>query len=292
MRRVSRPDPRPEPGLANAGVRFVKMHGLGNDFVVVDRRYQSFTPDSDQIRAMADRHTGIGFDQLLLLDHPRADGDVAYGIYNADGRAAEQCGNGLRCVALLFYETSARRRREMSLESPAGTVRARVRDDGLVTVEMGVPDFTPAALPYEATEQAPVYTIEVEGRTLEFGAVSMGNPHAVIRVPAAAGAPVAEIGPVLERHPAFPKGTNVGFMEIVDRGRIVLRVHERGCGETRACGTGACAAAAVARLWGETDATVIVRLPGGEISIAWEGPGEPLWMTGPAVRVYEGITNQ
>ena len=268
------------------------MHGLGNDFVVVDRRNQTFTPDADQIRAMADRHTGIGFDQLLLLDHPRADGDVAFGIYNSDGHAAEQCGNGLRCVALLFYETSARRRREMSLESPAGTVRARVRDDGQVTVEMGVPDFAPAALPFGATQQAPVYTIDAAGRTLEFGAVSMGNPHAVIPVAAAAEAPVAEVGSALERHEAFPNGTNVGFMEIVDRSHIVLRVHERGCGETRACGTGASAAAAVARLWGETDATVVVRLPGGELSITWEGPGEPLWMTGPAVRVYEGITNQ
>jgi len=283
---------RPESALANAGVRFVKMHGLGNDFVVIDRRYQSFTADADQIRAMADRHTGIGFDQLLLLDPPRKGGDVAYGIYNADGLAAEQCGNGLRCVALLFYETSAGRRREMAVESPSGTVRARVLDDGLVTVEMGVPDFRPAALPFEATEQAPVYTIEAAGRSVEIGAVSMGNPHAVIRVAAAAGAPVTELGAVIEHHPAFPKGVNVGFMEIVDRNHIVLRVHERGCGETRACGTGASAAAALARLWGETDATVTVRLPGGEIGIAWEGEGESLWMTGPAVRVYEGTTNQ
>ncbi len=167
---------RPESALASAGVRFVKMHGLGNDFVVIDRRYQSFTADADQIRAMADRHTGIGFDQLLLLDHPRDDGDVAYGIYNADGLAAEQCGNGLRCVALLFYETSAGRRREMALESPAGTVRARVRDDGLVTVEMGVPDFRPAALPFEATEQAPVYTIEAAGRSVEIRRGLHGQP--------------------------------------------------------------------------------------------------------------------
>lgn len=285
-------DKRGASALASAGVRFVKMHGLGNDFVVIDRRYQSFTPQQEDIRAMADRHTGIGFDQLLLLDPPHADGDVAFGIFNADGRPAEQCGNGLRCVALLFYETSARRRREMSLESPAGTVRARVMDNGMVTVEMGRPDFAPAALPFEATEQAASYTIEVAGRPVEFGAVSMGNAHVVIRVASAAQAPVAEIGPLLERHPAFPKGTNVGFMEIVDRKRITLRVHERGCGETRACGTGASAAAAVARLWGETDDTVTVSLPGGDLDIAWRGDDEPLWMTGPAVRIYEGITNQ
>jgi len=289
---VSSIDKRGPSALASAGVRFVKMHGLGNDFVVIDRRYQSFTPQQEDIRAMADRHTGIGFDQLLLLDPPRADGDVAFGIFNADGRPAEQCGNGLRCVALLFYETSARRRREMSLESPAGTVRARVMDNGMVTVEMGRPDFAPAALPFEATEQAASYTIEVAGRPVEFGAVSMGNAHVVIRVASAAQAPVAEIGPLLERHPAFPKGTNVGFMEIVDRKRITLRVHERGCGETRACGTGASAAAAVARLWGETDDTVTVSLPGGDLDIAWRGDDEPLWMTGPAVRIYEGITNQ
>jgi diaminopimelate epimerase len=289
---VSSIDKRGASALASAGVRFVKMHGLGNDFVVIDRRYQSFTPQREEIRAMADRHTGIGFDQLLLLDPPRADGDVAFGIFNADGQPAEQCGNGLRCVALLFYETSARRRREISLESPAGTVRARVMDNGMVTVEMGRPDFAPAALPFEATEQAASYTIEVAGRPVEFGAVSMGNAHVVIRVASAAQAPVAEIGPLLERHPAFPKGTNVGFMEIVDRKRITLRVHERGCGETRACGTGASAAAAVARLWGETDDTVTVSLPGGDLDIAWRGDDEPLWMTGPAVRIYEGITNQ
>jgi len=289
---VSSIDKRGPSALASAGVRFLKMHGLGNDFVVIDRRYQSFTPQQEDVRAMADRHTGIGFDQLLLLDPPRADGDVAFGIFNADGRPAEQCGNGLRCVALLFYETSARRRREMSLESPAGTVRARVMDNGMVTVEMGRPDFAPAALPFEATEQAASYTIEVAGRPVEFGAVSMGNAHVVIRVASAAQAPVAEIGPLLERHPAFPKGTNVGFMEIVDRKRITLRVHERGCGETRACGTGASAAAAVARLWGETDDTVTVSLPGGDLDIAWRGDDEPLWMTGPAVRIYEGITNQ
>lgn len=278
--------------LASAGVRFVKMHGLGNDFVVVDRRGQVFAPTAGQIRAMADRHTGIGFDQMLLLDPPESDGDVAFRIYNADGHAAEQCGNGIRCVARLFYESSARRRREMALESPAGTVRGRVQDDGRVAVEMGEPDFRPAALPFERTEQSLRYTIEIDGASVSFGAVSMGNPHVVIPVASVADAPVGRLGPRLEHHAAFPRGTNVGFLEIVDRRRIRLRVHERGVGETRACGTGASAAAAVARAWGEIEQQVTVSLPGGDLSIAWPGPGEPLWMTGPAERVYEGIISQ
>jgi len=282
----------PTQKLASAGVRFVKMHGLGNDFVVVDRRQQVFEPSAPQIRAMADRHTGVGFDQLLLLDPPESDGDVAFRIYNADGHAAEQCGNGLRCVARLFFESSARRRREMALESPAGTVRGRVQDDGRVAVEMGQPDFRPAALPFERTEQSPRYTIEVDGESVSFGAVSMGNPHVVIPVAAVTEAPVEWLGPRLEHHAAFPRGTNVGFLEIVDRRHVRLRVHERGVGETRACGTGASAAAAVARQWGEIDEEITVALPGGELTIAWGGAGEPLWMTGPAEKVYEGIISQ
>lgn len=278
--------------LASAGVRFVKMHGLGNDFVVVDRRQQVFEPSASQIRAMADRHIGVGFDQLLILDPPESDGDVAFRIFNADGRAAEQCGNGVRCVARLFFESSARRRREMALESPAGTVRGRVLDDGAVAVEMGQPDFRPASLPFERTGQSPRYTIDVEGESVSFGAVSMGNPHVVIPVAAVATAPVEWLGPRLENHAAFARGTNVGFLEIVDRRHLRLRVHERGVGETRACGTGASAAAAVARLWGEIDEVVTVTLPGGELSIAWGGVGEPLWMTGPAEKVYEGIISQ
>lgn len=275
--------------LARSGIRFVKMHGLGNDFVVVDRRQQSFDPKPEDIRRMADRHTGVGFDQLLVLDAPSGDGDVGFGIFNADGEPAEQCGNGLRCVARLFFESSAKRRRDLRLESPAGLICARVLDDGRVSVDMGEPDFAPEALPFVGVECAETYLLSAAGIDVRFGAVSMGNPHVVIPVDDVRQAPVATIGPALEHHQAFPRRTNVGFMQVAGRERILLRVHERGCGETRACGTGASAAAAVARHWGLTDRDVTVALPGGELEIAWEGPGHHLWMTGPAVRVFEGI---
>jgi diaminopimelate epimerase len=275
--------------LARPGVRFVKMHGLGNDFVVVDRRQQTFDPQAGDIRRMADRHTGVGFDQLLLLDAPSADGDVGFGIYNADGEPAEQCGNGLRCVARLFFETSARRRRDLRLESPAGPISARVLDDGRVSVDMGEPSFAPAALPFVGVDPAESYVLRVNGEDVRFGAVSMGNPHVVVPVKDIRKAPVEIIGPALERHQAFPRRTNVGFMQIADPGSILLRVYERGCGETRACGTGASAAAAVARHWGQAEREVTVSLPGGDLEIMWEGPGHHLWMTGPAVKVFEGI---
>ncbi len=281
--------PGPGASLARAGVRFVKMHGLGNDFVVIDRRSQTFDPRPADIRAMADRHTGIGFDQLLILDTPTHQGDVGFGIFNADGQSAEQCGNGLRCVARLFFETSAKRRRDLIVESPAGLIPARVLEDGRVAVDMGEPDFDPRSLPFAASSQARSYTLSAGGEEIRFGAVSMGNPHIVIPVPETSSAPVTTLGPELEAHPAFPRHTNVGFMEVLERDRIRLRVYERGCGETRACGTGASAAAAVARHWGQTDGKVTVSLPGGELEIEWEGPGNHLWMTGPAVKVFEGI---
>ena len=275
--------------LARSGVRFTKMHGLGNDFVVIDRRQQTFEPQPGDIRRMADRHTGIGFDQLLVLDPPSGDGDLGFGIYNADGKSAEQCGNGLRCVARLFFETSAKRNRDLVMESPAGPVRARVLDDGTVSVDMGEPDFDPRSLPFEADAEADSYRLTADCREVSFGAVSMGNPHIVIPVPDVATAEVEEIGSALAAHDAFPNSTNVGFMEIVDLARIRLRVRERGVGETLACGTGASAAAAVARRWGKVESEVMVELPGGELEIQWDGPGGHLWMTGPAVRVYEGI---
>jgi diaminopimelate epimerase len=273
-------------------LRFVKMHGLGNDFVVIDRRIQPFAPSAERVRRLADRRLGIGCDQLLLLDSPRGEADLSWRIFNADGGEAQQCGNGARCVAWLFAEG---RPATVRMEGSAGTITAQVRNDGLVSIEMGAPDFEPGALPFdpaagEATFADGVYTMRTGGGTVCFGAVSLGNPHVVLEVDDVNGAPVARLGPLLERHDAFPERTNVGFVERAGPDRVRLRVWERGSGETRACGTGACAAVAVLRRRGQVDARVTVELPGGELSIAWPGPAEPLWMTGPATLAYEGTT--
>lgn len=279
----------PPFSLPAQGLRFVKMHGLGNDFMLVDTRHQLFRPEPGLVRQLADRRRGVGFDQLMLLHEPSGDADAAYRIYNADGGEAEQCGNGARCVARMVYESGRSGRRDLVLESPAGVLRAVVREDWQVSLEMGVPDFRPAALPFEATSEAEAYTIQLDGESLRFGAVSMGNPHVVLPVESVATAPVGRLGPALETHPRFPRRTNVGFMEVVDRGHLRVRVWERGTGETLACGTGACAAAAVARSWGRTGEETVVSLPGGDLTIAWPGTGHAMWMTGPTVKVYEGI---
>ena len=268
-------------------MRFTKMHGLGNDFIIFDAPAAG-APDAATLRRLADRYTGIGFDQALMLEAPRHAGTaVYYRIFNADGREVEQCGNGARCIARFLYERTGGKSPEMVLDSPGGPVNARVEGDQ-VSVAMGVPDFDPAALPFEASGEAYVYPLAVGASEVEIGAVSIGNPHAIIRVPSVADAPVARLGPAIENHPRFPRRTNVGFMEVIDRGHIRLRVHERGTGETRACGTGACAAVAVGRRHGLLDENVRVDLPGGRLDIQWKGPGEPIWMTGPADRAFEG----
>jgi diaminopimelate epimerase len=272
----------------DAPVRFLKMHGLGNDFVVVDRRKQFFKPDAAEIRRLADRQTGLGFDQLLLLDPPTRGADISWRIYNADGGEAQQCGNGARCVALLLSEEQAQSGQELVLQGIGGRLRAVVRDDGTVSLNTGVPNFFPASLPFETTSEAEVYTIRADQAEITFGAVSVGNPHIVIRVDDVDTANVETLGPLLETDPAFPERTNVGFVQIMDREHLRLRVHERGTGETRACGTGACAAAALARVWGETKEEVVVEMPGGKLTIRWPGRGQPLWMTGPAEKAYEG----
>ncbi len=271
-------------------VRFVKMHGLGNDFVVIDRRDQHFEPTAGRVRRYADRRTGIGFDQLLLIDPPSGEATVAWRIFNADGSEAEQCGNGARCVAALVTDGAPGR---IVLEGAAGRLAAEVHESGLVSIDMGVPDFRPDALPFDpaagnATSDDGAYTMLADGAAVTFGAVSMGNPHVVIDVPDVARAPVERLGPLLERHPAFPERTNVGFAQRLAADRIALRVWERGSGETRACGSGACAAMAVLRSRGAVGDSVRVRLPGGELAIAWPGEGQRLWMTGPATRAYEG----
>lgn len=265
---------------------FTKMHGLGNDFIVFEAD-DAALPDAAQLRRMADRRTGIGFDQALALQAPhRADTDVFYRIFNADGSEVEQCGNGARCVASLIARRHGRQR--LHMDSPGGLVNAELHTDGQVTLDMGIPNFAPAALPFVAEAPAPRYTLEVAGQQVEIGAVSMGNPHAVLIVPAVDTAPVASLGPPLESHARFPRRVNVGFMQIVSPEHIRLRVYERGVGETQACGTGACAAVAVGRQRGLLSESVRVDLLGGTLNIRWTGMGEPLWMTGPAVTVYTG----
>ncbi len=270
-------------------LHFIKMHGVGNDFVIFEPQAGQSVPESETLKELANRRTGIGFDQVLILEPPRQKGsDIYYRIFNADGVEVEQCGNGARCIARLLFERHGKKNAELAMDSPGGLVRARVLEDGQVSVNMGMPVFDPASLPFNVSSEAHVYPLEVAGSALEIGAVSIGNAHAVVTVASVDTAPVDRIGPALENHPAFPRRTNVGFMEIIDPGHIRLRVHERGTGETRACGTGACAAVAVGRKHGKLDDSVMVELPGGELQVNWAGPGESIWLTGPATKVYEG----
>jgi len=272
-------------------ISFTKMHGLGNDFIVFDGG--TTLPTADQWRQLSDRRTGIGFDQALVIEKPQQSGtDVFYRIFNADGSEVEQCGNGARCVARLVAERQGQP--VLHMDSPGGRINAELKADGSVSLDMGVPNFDPASLPFDVGNELArahrphTYSIDVAGQTIEAGAVSMGNPHVVLDVLDVAAAPVATLGPALESHPRFPRRVNVGFMQVVSRDHIRLRVFERGVGETRACGTGACAAVAVGRLRGLLNETVRVDLPGGTLHIRWRGEGEHLWMTGPAVTVYTG----
>ena len=268
---------------------FTKMHGLGNDFIVFDAARPDEVPSAEALRRLADRRTGIGFDQALVLEPPRrAHTDVFYRIFNADGSEVEQCGNGARCIARLVATRATVRDRPLVMDSPGGIVNARLRADGLVSVAMGVPDFDPRSLPFEAAGEAPSYRLELPAGPVEFGAVSVGNPHAVIRVRSVREAPVDTVGPAVENHPRFPRRVNVGFLEIVAPDHVRLRVFERGAGETRACGTGACAAVAVGRRHGPLAEEVRVDVPGGRLIVQWPGPGEPIWLTGPAETAFEG----
>ncbi|HKU12875.1 MAG TPA: diaminopimelate epimerase [Steroidobacteraceae bacterium] len=266
---------------------FTKMHGLGNDFIVFEAPGESSLPSTAALRRLADRHTGIGFDQALVLAPPRVAGtDVFYRIFNSDGSEVEQCANGARCIASLVARKL--KRRSVQLDSAGGRIAGELHDDGSVSLDMGEPNFDPAALPFEASREADIYPLRVGEQELQIGAVSMGNPHAVIQVPAVRAAPVDTLGPAVENHSRFPRRTNVGFMEVVSAGHIRLRVHERGAGETQACGTGACGAVAVGRKLGLLQEEVRVDAPGGSMTVRWAGPGEHLWLTGPAVSVYEG----
>ena len=234
-------------------LEFTKMHGAGNDVIVFEAPRDGTLPSAARWRELSDRHKGIGFDQAMVIEPPRRAGtDVYYRIFNADGGEVEQCGNGVRCIASFLSARggAGNGSRELVLDSPAGLIRARIHGENLVSVDMGAPNFDPKSLPFDASAEAHVYPLAVAGTEVEIGAVSMGNPHAVLTVTSVASAPVDRLGPAIERHPRFPKRVNVGFMEIVDRTHIKLRVFERGAGETLACGTGACAAVAVGRRHG------------------------------------------
>ena len=266
---------------------FTKMHGLGNDFAVFDVPAGA-PPPAEQLRRLADRHTGIGFDQALILQPPAHAGTaVFYRIFNSDGLEVEQCGNGARCIAALLAARGLARDGAVTLDSPAGPIRARIQSDGQISLDMGPVRFDPAALPFDAPAEADRYRIEA-GEAVEIGAVSIGNPHAVLAVESLESAPVARLGPAIERHERFPRRVNVGFMQVLDRTHIRLRVHERGAGETLACGTGACAAVAVGRRWGLLDPAVRVATRGGELHVRWTGPGQSIWLTGPAEIAFEG----
>ncbi len=269
-------------------LHFTKMHGIGNDFVVLDCRTRPFTLDAAQIRRLGDRHTGVGFDQLLTIE-PSRDASCLfyYGVYNTDGTMSGQCGNGVRCIAAWLRRAGVLNAGSVQLESPSGPVAVELLDDGRVRVDMGEPRFAPDDIPLHLPA-ADLYTLPAGDRAIEFGAVSMGNPHAVIEVADAASAPLASLGAALSKNGHFPQGCNVGFVQIVDRTQLKLRVWERGVGATLACGTGAGAAVAVLRRRGKVDAEVAVELPGGRLTIRWDGPQHALWMTGPAAFVYEG----
>ena len=270
-------------------LRFTKMHGLGNDFVVLDLITQSVRLDAPLIRFLADRHRGIGCDQVLVVEPPTdPDMDFLYRIYNQDGSEVQQCGNGARCVAKFIRDRRLSAKRRLRVQTLGGPISMSCGKGNVVTVSMGIPRLAPQEIPFAAARQATVYTLEACGQPVEISAVSMGNPHAVLVVDEVETAPVATLGPVLEQHPDFPERTNVGFMQVLDRGEVRLRVFERGAGETMACGSGACAAVVAGRIRGLLDERVRVHLPGGFLQIEWRGEGDPLMMTGPATTVFEG----
>jgi diaminopimelate epimerase len=274
---------------ARARLRFAKMHGQGNDFVVIDGVRQPVSLAPEQVRRIADRHRGVGFDQLLLVEPAASrDNDFRYRIFNADGGEVEQCGNGARCFARFVLDEGLTGKREIRVETASGVIMPRVESSGQVTVDMGAPRFDPKDVPFLAEREQLTYEIRVAGFPVTISVLSMGNPHAVQVVPDVDRAPVAEQGPLLERHPSFPKRVNAGYMQVAARDHIRLRVWERGAGETLACGTGACAAVVSGIRLGLLDPAVRVTTRGGDLSIRWPGDGEAVMMTGDAVRVFDG----
>jgi diaminopimelate epimerase len=273
---------------AQVSFRFTKMQGLGNDFVVLDGVRQKLALDAPTIRAIADRRFGVGCDQVLVVEAPQGDADFRYRIFNADGGEVEQCGNGARCFLVFVREHGLSTKRELRVETAGGLIVPRLTADGSVTVDMGVPRFAAADVPFTGGSGGTEDDLDVGGETLRVSVLSMGNPHAVQRTEDVDRAPVTTQGPLIERHARFPDRVNAGYMQVVDRDTIRLRVWERGAGETLACGTGACAAVVAGMRLRLLDPPVRVITRGGELRIAWQGEGTPVMMTGPAVTVYEG----
>ena len=268
--------------------KFTKMQGLGNDFVVIDAVNQSVCLSPAQRRLLADRHFGVGCDQILLVEGAVGDADFRYRIYNADGGEVEQCGNGARCFVRYVHDRGMTQKNEIRVETSGGLIIPRLEANGEVSVNMGMPKFEPKQIPFIAEKRAMTYSIDISGRQVEISAVSLGNPHAVQLVEDVDGAPVITEGALIENHPSFPKRVNAGYMQVVDRTHIRLRVYERGAGETLACGTGACAAVVIGIERGLLQSTVQVNMRGGDLTVRWEGEGQPVWMTGPAVTVFDG----
>ena len=270
-------------------IQFTKMHGLGNDFVVIDAINQEIDLTEEQVQFIADRHFGVGCDQLLLVEAPESDGvDFVYRIYNADGGEVEQCGNGARCFAVFVREKGLTEQNSIRVETASGIIELHIQDDGQVTVDMGIPELNPWNIPFNADTRLDEYSLDVNGEMIKIGAVSMGNPHAVTTVENVDTAAVDELGAGIENHSLFPNRVNAGFMQIIDDAHIRLRVFERGAGETLACGTGACAAVVIGRIQGHLADNVQVNLPGGNLQISWQGEASPVMMTGPATTVFEG----
>ncbi|AAM83974.1 diaminopimelate epimerase [Yersinia pestis] len=271
-------------------MQFSKMHGLGNDFMVVDAVTQNVYFSPELIRRLADRHTGVGFDQMLVVEPPYdPELDFHYRIFNADGSEVSQCGNGARCFARFVRLKGLTNKREISVSTQTGRMILSVTEDEQVCVNMGEPDFEPQTVPFRAAKAEKTYILRAAEHTVLCGVVSMGNPHCVMQVDDVSVANVALLGPVLENHERFPERANIGFMQVVSRDHIRLRVYERGAGETQACGSGACAAVAVGVVQDLLNENVHVELPGGSLHIRWQGPGHPLYMTGPATHVYDGF---
>ncbi len=270
-------------------LKFTKMHGAGNDFIVVDATRTPLPLGPGAINRLADRHVGIGFDQMLVVEPARSpDTDFYYRIFNADGGEVSQCGNGARCFVRYVHDKGLSAKNAIRVETRSGIIEPRLEKDGRVSVNMGTPIFEPARIPFLADRQAVIYALDVDGRTLEISALSMGNPHAVQIVADVDAAPVTSQGPLIERHARFPERVNAGYMQIVDRSHIKLRVYERGAGETLSCGTGACAAVVAGIARGLLDSPVKVDTQGGVLEVAWTGGAQPVSMTGPAQSVFEG----